>query len=104
MSNDDSLDPPILATWDPYDALVTLPVHSDGPGVAETSRASCVQHGLCADCLFKAMQKGKEPNTKIQEALSRSQRAYLETGYKELENLTHETYALRSSACSWYVL
>ena len=55
---------------------------------------------FCAMCLYTAMQVGKEKeNSNIQKALNKSQRRYLEIGYKEMEKLTHESYALSCLVC-----
>lgn len=98
-----------VATWDAYG-----PCNSDcdmavvpGEGsIAEEPKpdglvpgGGCITEepkpdgSLCAMCLFAAMQKGKEStNMQVKKALTKSQQRYLETGYKELEKLTHENY------------
>ena len=59
------------------------------------------KNAFCAMCLYTAMQAGKtKENSNIQKALDESQRRYLELGYKEMEKLTHESYALSFLACS----
>ena len=62
------------------------------PGEGSVAEEPKPDAPLCAMCLFTAMQKGKEHNSQVEEALTKSQRRYFENGYKELEKLTHETY------------
>ena len=97
-----------VATWDPYDAcnsdcdMAVVPSEGcmadepkpDGlvPGEGCVAEEPKPDAPLCAMCLFTAMQKGKEHNSQVEEALTKSQRRYFENGYKELEKLTHETY------------
>ena len=97
-----------LATWDPYGFAGTL--HSETSEARLSLSAEQLksvplpsEKGLCAMCLFQSMQVGKD-KTNVQIALTASQRRYYETGYKELENLTHETYALSRSASSFRVV
>jgi hypothetical protein len=71
-----------VATRDPYEVqeIAEEPKTSHGDG----------EGSLCAICLFAAKQKGNE-NMHIRKALTESQKRYWEN--KELEKLTHETYA-----------
>ena len=81
-----------VATRDPYEVqeIAEEPKASHGDG----------EGSLCAMCLFAAKQKGNE-NMHIRKALTESQKRYWENGYKELEKLTHETYAQSPWACTY---
>ena len=87
-----------VATWDAYGPsdMAVVPTEGcidDGPKPEGDGRMAESNGSLCAMCLFAAMQKGKEStNMHVEKALEESQRRYMETGYKELEKLTHENY------------
>ncbi|CAL1132158.1 unnamed protein product [Cladocopium goreaui] len=98
-----------VATWDAYgpcnsdcdmavvpgEGSIAEEPKPDGlvPGEGCITEEPKPDGSLCAMCLFAAMQKGKEStNMQVKKALTKSQQRYLETGYKELEKLTHENY------------
>ena len=110
-----------VATWDPYAAddhemgehqidletgsLVAaaspVPVEEGKPQPPpEEMKPVCHPSGkLCAMCLYMSMQDGKKEPTPVQKALDESARKYWETGFLELEKLTHESYALGPLPC-----
>ena len=90
-----------IATWDPYDAAAS-PVSMEEvkpQPPPEKVKPACDPSGkLCVMCLYTSMQVGKS-NSPVQQALDESARKYWETGYLELEKLTHESYSLGFLPC-----
>lgn len=82
------------ATWDPYGCCQTENKDVEEKNLKPVPASS--EKGLCAMCLFESMQKGKEGA--VAKALTATSKRYYETGYLELEKLTHETYAMGRSA------
>ena len=109
-----------IATWDPYTsedhdmgehqidlqtgslvaAASPVPMEEGKPQPPpEEMKPVCDPSGkLCVMCLYMSMQEGKE-STPVQKALGESARKYWETGFLELEKLTHESYALGFLPC-----
>ena len=112
-----------VCNWDPYcceDSTAPL----SGNDVAETDKLKgeheklvaenkklrtlldkALHDRLCLQHLCSSMQKGKEEtNRNMQNVLNSSLRKCLEKGYKDVEKLSPECFALSSLAFSWFLI
>ena len=99
-----------IVAWDPYESPDPKNIANQTTEPEENKKAETEQWAallpqknvLCGMCLYAALQseKGEEQPPKIQKALNETARRYWETGYKEMEKLTLESYALGCLACS----
>ena len=90
----------MVATWDPYgppsSELALVPEKGNAIAVAE--QGSVRVHGAMtgkeqADPQIQMALADNRADPEIQMAIAENRKRYDETGYKELERLTHETYA-----------
>ena len=97
------LDSDMVATWDAYgppgSEMALVPEKGNAIAVAEQGSvgadgAMCLLTGKeQADPQIQMAVAESRADPEIQRAVAENQKRYEETGYKELERLTHETYA-----------